>query len=115
MLQEILDKAKYEIERNIKLARSSQIMFKIYENHSSNKKGLGHTKAKTPYNPHNNYIGIPDNRLCTHCGNNGHFKETCMVKIKSNQKNIAYVDKKKHNKPGPSLKGARHPGWTKKI
>lgn len=37
-----------------------------------------------------------------------------MARIKSNQNNVAYVEKKKNDKHGSSLKGARLPGWTKK-
>ncbi|XP_070039917.1 uncharacterized protein [Nicotiana tomentosiformis] len=61
ILQENLDKTNFELENNLKWTRSSQIIIKMHENHSNNKKGLGHTKAKTPYNPHSKYTDIPDN------------------------------------------------------
>lgn len=71
-------------------------MFSIHENYSNNKKGLGHTNIKTPYNLHIRYVDIPDNRLCTHCDNTSHVKEACMDRIKSNQINVAYFEKKKN-------------------
>ncbi|XP_070045492.1 uncharacterized protein [Nicotiana tomentosiformis] len=86
VLQENLDKAKYELERNLKWTKSSHIMFKMHKNHNGNKKSLGHTKAKTPYNPHNKFVNIPDNRL-THYGNNGHIKETYTARFQARLKN----------------------------
>lgn len=74
MLQKNLDKAKFELDKNLKWTSSSQIMFKIHGNHRCNKKGLGHTKVKIPYNPHSKYVDIPNNRFCTHCGNSEHLR-----------------------------------------
>lgn len=37
-----------------------------------------------------------------------------MARIKANQKNIAYVEKRKTDKLGSSLKSTRLPGWAKK-
>lgn len=51
-------------------------MFKLHGNHGSKKKGLGHTKDKTTYNPHRKYVDIPT-IACAHYGNNWHFKKTC--------------------------------------
>lgn len=75
MLQENLDKAKYESERNLKWTRSSHMMFTLHENHSSNKKGLRLAKVKTTYNPYKKYVDIPNNRICTHYGNNGTLRK----------------------------------------
>lgn len=67
----------------------------MHENYNNNKKGLGHTKPKTLYNTHSKYVDIPDNRLYAHYGNSNHFKETYTARIKSNQKNAAYVEKRR--------------------
>lgn len=82
----------------------------MHENHSNNKKVLGHTKVKTPYNPHSKYVDIPDNRLCTQCEKKGRFMETCPFKIKASLNNIAYVEKRKSMKHGPSQKVNKLPG-----
>ncbi|XP_070025804.1 uncharacterized protein [Nicotiana sylvestris] len=42
--------------------------------------GIGFQREKTPYNPHSKYVTIPDNWLCTHYGNNGHFKKNCQAR-----------------------------------
>ncbi|XP_075075485.1 uncharacterized protein LOC142162738 [Nicotiana tabacum] len=50
-------------------------------------------RERTPYNPHNKYVTVPDNWLCTHCETNGHFKENCQARVKSLQKNKAFAEK----------------------
>nr|XP_016459353.1 PREDICTED: uncharacterized protein LOC107782919 [Nicotiana tabacum] len=57
------------------------------------KQVIGFQREKTPYNPHRKYVTIPDNWLCTHCGNTGHFKETCKAKFQSQQKNKVFAKK----------------------
>ncbi|XP_075080411.1 uncharacterized protein LOC142165921 [Nicotiana tabacum] len=65
----------------------------MYFNNSGNRKGIGFQKENTPYNPHNKYVTVPDNWLCTHCGNNGHFKENWQDRVQSVQKNKVFTEK----------------------
>nr|XP_016494451.1 PREDICTED: uncharacterized protein LOC107813678 [Nicotiana tabacum] len=78
-------------------------------------KGIGFQKEKTPYNPHSKYITVPDNWLCTHCGNTGHFKESCKARFQSQQKNNIFAEKvptaKEH---GPSNKKCMMPAITRR-
>ncbi|XP_070006005.1 uncharacterized protein [Nicotiana sylvestris] len=53
--------------------------------------GIGFQGEKTPYNPHSKYVTVPDNWLCTHCENNGHFKENCQARVQSIQKNKVFA------------------------
>ncbi|XP_070002702.1 uncharacterized protein [Nicotiana sylvestris] len=57
------------------------------------KKGIGFQKEKTPYNPHSKYVIVSDNWFCTHCGNNGHFKENCQTRVQSVQKTKCLLKK----------------------
>ncbi|XP_070035308.1 uncharacterized protein [Nicotiana tomentosiformis] len=57
------------------------------------KEGIGFQREKVPYNPHSKYVTVPDNWLCTHCGNNGHFKENCQARVQSVQKNKVFTEK----------------------
>ncbi|XP_070025523.1 uncharacterized protein [Nicotiana sylvestris] len=76
-LQSELEKVRNDLEKSLKWAWSSNVVTTMYLNNSGNKQGIGFQREKTPYNPHNKYVTIPDNWLCIHCGNNGHFKENC--------------------------------------
>ncbi|XP_070014220.1 uncharacterized protein [Nicotiana sylvestris] len=65
----------------------------IYVNSGGNKQGIGFQREKTPYNPHSKYVTVPNNWLCTHCGNNGHFKKNCQARVQSIQKNKVFAEK----------------------
>ncbi|XP_070025962.1 uncharacterized protein [Nicotiana sylvestris] len=72
---------------------SSDVVTTMYLNTSGNRLGIGFQKEKTPYNPHIKYVIVPDNWLCTHCGNNGHFKENFQARVQSVQKNKVFAEK----------------------
>lgn len=48
LIQEKLTKTMYDLERNLKWTKSSEIMFRKHEIHSYNKKRLGHIKGQNP-------------------------------------------------------------------
>ncbi|XP_070047182.1 uncharacterized protein [Nicotiana tomentosiformis] len=52
------------------------------------------------------YVTVPDNWLCTHCGNAGHFKENCKATIQSQQKNKVFVEKETTAKNLGAVKGS---------
>ncbi|XP_070015656.1 uncharacterized protein [Nicotiana sylvestris] len=56
-------------------------------------KGIGFQKEKTLYNPHSKYVTVPDNWLCTHCGNKGRFRENWQARVQSVQKNKVFAEK----------------------
>ncbi|XP_070017888.1 uncharacterized protein [Nicotiana sylvestris] len=85
-LQAELKKVKTDLEKSLKWTWSSDAVAAMYFNNSGNKQGIGFQKEKTPYNPHNKYVTVHDNWLCTHCGNNWNFKENCQAKAQSVQK-----------------------------
>ncbi|XP_019257597.1 PREDICTED: uncharacterized protein LOC109235797 [Nicotiana attenuata] len=86
-LQIELEKVRTDLEKSLKWTWSSDAVTAMYLNNGGNKQGIGFKREKTPYNPHNKYVTIPDNWLCNHYGNNGHFKENCQARFKSVQKN----------------------------
>ncbi|XP_070014925.1 uncharacterized protein [Nicotiana sylvestris] len=91
-LQTELEKVRNDLEKSLKWTWSSDVITAMYLNNSGNKQGIGFQKEKTPYNPHSKYVTVPDNWLCTHCGNNEHFKENCQARVQSAQRNKAFTD-----------------------
>lgn len=85
----------------------------MHENHNNNKNGLGYTKAKTPFNSHRKYVDILTivSALTVEIMD---FKETCPSKIQACLKHVAYVEREKIVKPGPSQKVNKLPRWTEK-
>ncbi|XP_070014607.1 uncharacterized protein [Nicotiana sylvestris] len=86
-LQAELEKVKIDLEKSLKWTWYSNAVTAMYLNNSGNSQGIGFQREKTPYNPHSKYVTVPHNLLCTHCGNNGHFKEYCQARVQSVQKN----------------------------
>ena len=78
-LQAEWEKVKIDLEKFLKWTWSSDAVTAMYFNNSGNMQEIGFQKEKTPYNPYNKYVTVPDNWPCTHCGNNGHFKENCQA------------------------------------
>ncbi|XP_070057327.1 uncharacterized protein [Nicotiana tomentosiformis] len=66
VLHENLAKVNYELSRQSKWHRSSDALVWQNENCSSNKLGIGYGKPVPKYDP--KYVGIFDNKMCTHCG-----------------------------------------------
>ncbi|XP_019267121.1 PREDICTED: uncharacterized protein LOC109244479 [Nicotiana attenuata] len=76
--EEVVRKAQLELESN-----------------GGNRQGIGFPKAKTSYSHHRKYVTMAANRLCTHCGQIGHYMDSCKVKIQSLQKNRVFVEKRR--------------------
>ncbi|XP_075106969.1 uncharacterized protein LOC142179962 [Nicotiana tabacum] len=91
--KEELGRVKSDLEKSIKWTWSSDAITTMYTNNGGNRQGIGFQMEKTPYNPHSKYVIVPDNWLCTHYGNTGHFKETCKAKFQSQQKNKVFAKK----------------------
>ncbi|XP_019248392.1 PREDICTED: uncharacterized protein LOC109227649 [Nicotiana attenuata] len=94
-LQEDLKRVKNNLDKSLKWTRSSDVITSIYRGNGGNRQGIGFPKAKTSYNHHRKYVTVADNRLCTHCGQTGHYKDSCKVKIESLQKNRVFVEKRR--------------------
>ncbi|XP_070015295.1 uncharacterized protein [Nicotiana sylvestris] len=114
-LQEDLKGVKNDLDKSLKWTRSSDVITSMYKSNGRNMQGIGFQKAKTSYNPHSKHVTVANNRLCTHCGQTGHYKDSCKVKIQSLQKNKVFV-KKKHNveEPGPLRGKYMLPAWAKR-
>ncbi|XP_070020576.1 uncharacterized protein [Nicotiana sylvestris] len=78
-LQTNLEKVKNDLEKFLKWTWSSEAITAMYTENGENRQRIGFQREKTPYNPHSKCITVSDNWLCTHCGNNGHFKENCQA------------------------------------
>ncbi|XP_070003029.1 uncharacterized protein [Nicotiana sylvestris] len=110
-LQAELERVKIDLEKSLKWTWSSDAVTAMYFNNSENRQGMRFQKKKTPYNPHNKYVTIPQIWLCTHCGNNGHFKENCQARVQSIQKNKVFTEKVT-TKEGP---GNSEKKWTAMV
>ncbi|XP_070002032.1 uncharacterized protein [Nicotiana sylvestris] len=115
-LQTDLERVKNDLEKSLKWTWSSEAITAMYTNNGGNRQGIGFQREKTPYNPHSKYVTISDNWLCTHCGNNGHFKEKCQAKVQSVQKNKVFAEKVTTKEgPGSTHKRRTLPAWTKRA
>ncbi|XP_070020494.1 uncharacterized protein [Nicotiana sylvestris] len=81
--KEVASEEHIRLENELKAVRTS----------GENRQGIGLQREKTLYNPHIKYVTAPDNWLCTHCGNNGHFKEKFQARVQSIQKNKVFAEK----------------------
>ncbi|XP_070008496.1 intracellular protein transport protein USO1-like [Nicotiana sylvestris] len=91
--KEVASEAHIRLENKLKAVTTSLCVETEKNKHLQTelKRGIGFQREKTPYNPHSKYVTVPDNWLCTHCGNNGHFKENCQAKVQSIQKNKVFA------------------------
>ncbi|XP_070035578.1 uncharacterized protein [Nicotiana tomentosiformis] len=92
-LQEELGRVKSDLKKSLKWTWSYDTITALYTNNGENMQGIGFQREKTPYNPHSKYVAVPDNWLCTHCGDTGHFKENCKATVQSQQKNKVFAEK----------------------
>ncbi|XP_070013281.1 uncharacterized protein [Nicotiana sylvestris] len=60
-LQAEKEKVRNDLEKSLKWTWSSDAVTAMYLNNSGNKQGIGFQREKTPYNPHNKYVTLPDN------------------------------------------------------
>ncbi|XP_070039405.1 uncharacterized protein [Nicotiana tomentosiformis] len=115
-LQEELIRVKSDLEKSLKWTWFSEAITAMYTNNGGNRQGIEFQRGKTPYNPHSKYATVPDNWLCTHCGNTGNFKKTCKAKFQSQQKNKVFAKMIiTVREPGPSYKRSMMPAWTKRT
>ncbi|XP_070011032.1 uncharacterized protein [Nicotiana sylvestris] len=109
-----LERIKNNLEKSLKWTWSSEAITAIYVNKGGNRQGIGFQREKTPYNPQSKYVTVSDNWLCTHCGNNRHFKENCQARVQSFQKNKVFVENVTTKKgPGSTHKKRILPGTVK--
>ncbi|XP_075101915.1 uncharacterized protein LOC142177338 [Nicotiana tabacum] len=99
-LQTKLERVKSDLEKSLKWTWSSEAITAMYVNNGGNRQRIRFQREKTPYNPHIKYVTILHNWLCTHCGNNGHFKENCQAMVQYIQKNKVFA-KNVTTKKGP--------------
>ncbi|XP_070032745.1 uncharacterized protein [Nicotiana tomentosiformis] len=90
---EKLGRVKSDLEKSLKWTWPSDAITAMYTNNGGNRQGIGFQREKIPYNLHSKYVTVPDNWICTHCGNTGHFKENYKTRFQSQQKNIVFAEK----------------------
>ncbi|XP_070008442.1 uncharacterized protein [Nicotiana sylvestris] len=71
------------------------------KHHSSNKRGLGYVTQAPKWDSRSKYLTFPENKIWTHCGKAGHYKNECNAKEKASQKNKVFVQEKN-----------KLPGWV---
>ncbi|XP_070013565.1 uncharacterized protein [Nicotiana sylvestris] len=98
--KEVASETHIKLEHELNDVKTSicDVVTAMYLNNSGNRQRIGFQREKTPYNSHRKDITVPDNWLCTHCGNNGHFKENCQARVQFVQKNKVFTDKVTTNK-----------------
>ncbi|XP_070004396.1 uncharacterized protein [Nicotiana sylvestris] len=115
-LQTDLERVKNDLEKFLKWTWSSEANTFMHTNNGGNRQAIGFQREKTPYNPHNKYVTFYDNWPCTQCGNNEHFKENCLARDQSIQKNNVFAKKMTTKKgPGSTHKKCTLPTWTKRA
>ncbi|XP_070004965.1 uncharacterized protein [Nicotiana sylvestris] len=92
--QEDLGKVKHELDRTCKWNKASDALSWLQEHHSSNKRGLGYGTQAPKWDSRSKYLTFPENKICTHCGKTGHYKNECNAKEKASQKNKVFVQEK---------------------
>ncbi|XP_070019895.1 uncharacterized protein [Nicotiana sylvestris] len=101
VLKEDLGKVKHELDRTCKWNKASDALSWLQEHHSSNKRGLGYGTQAPKWDSRSKYLTLPENKICTHCGKVGHYKNECNAKEKASQKNKVFVQEKN-----------KLPGWV---
>ncbi|XP_070032743.1 uncharacterized protein [Nicotiana tomentosiformis] len=86
-------RVKSDLEKSLKWTWPSDAITAMYTNNGGNRQRIGFQREKIPYNLHSKYVTVPDNWICTHCGNTGHFKENYKTRFQSQQKNIVFAEK----------------------
>ncbi|XP_070026094.1 uncharacterized protein [Nicotiana sylvestris] len=101
VLEEDLGKVKHELDRTCKWNKASDAVSWLQEHHSSYKRGLGYGTQAPKWDSRSKYLTLPENKICTHCGKAGHYKNKCNAKEKASQKNKIFVQEKN-----------KFPGWV---
>ncbi|XP_070004499.1 spindle pole body component 110-like [Nicotiana sylvestris] len=92
--KEIASEEHIRLENELKAVRTRMCVETEKNKHLQTEleRGIGFQREKTPYNPHSKYVTVPENWLCTHCGNNAHFKENYQARVQFTQKNRMVVE-----------------------
>ncbi|XP_070032920.1 uncharacterized protein [Nicotiana tomentosiformis] len=77
----------------------------------SNKSGIGYRKPVPKFDP--KYVGISDNKMCTHCGKVEHFGDTCRALIHAQFRSIFGIAKNVKKEEEPKAKPLVHTKWIK--
>ncbi|XP_070008199.1 uncharacterized protein [Nicotiana sylvestris] len=101
VLKEDLRKVKHELDRTYKWNKASDALSWLQEHRSSNKRGLGYGTQPPKCDSRSKYLTLPENKICTHYGKAGHYKNECNAKEKASQKNKVFVQEKN-----------KLPGWV---
>ncbi|XP_070013569.1 uncharacterized protein [Nicotiana sylvestris] len=94
-VKDVANEAHIRLENELKAVKTSMCVETEKNKHPQTEleRGIGFQREKTPYNPHSKYVTVPDNWLCTHYGNNGHFKENYQARVQFIQKNKVFAKK----------------------
>nr|XP_018631400.1 uncharacterized protein LOC108947676 [Nicotiana tomentosiformis] len=111
VLQENLEKEKYELFSLSKWYRSSDALSWLNENCSTNKSGIGYRKFVLKFDP--KYVEVSDNKMCTHFGKVGHFRDTCPALIHAQFKNTFGLSKNVKKEEEPKVKSLVKSKWIK--
>ncbi|XP_070031643.1 uncharacterized protein [Nicotiana tomentosiformis] len=74
-LHEDLGRVKNDLEKSLKWTWSSDAITVLYKNNGGKRQVIKFQREKTPYNSYSKYVTVPDNWLCTHCGNTGTLRK----------------------------------------
>lgn len=111
VLHENLEKANYEVSRPSKWHRSSDALNWLNKNCSINKSGIGYIKPVPKFDP--KYVGIYDNKMFTHCGRVGYFRDICPALIHAQFRNTFGIAKNVKKEEDPKVNSPVHTKWIK--
>ncbi|XP_070011200.1 spindle pole body component 110-like [Nicotiana sylvestris] len=109
--EEVARKAQLELESELKkiktslvteLEKNRQLQEELKRVKNDLDKSLKWTRSSNVITSMNRSNG--ENRLCIHCGQTGHYKDSCKVKIQSLQKNKVFIEKRSADEEPGTLK-----------
>ena len=68
--------------------RASQALNWLNMHHNRGKKGLGFVTKHTIYPVNTEYVSLPKNIMCFHCGKTGHYRYACLSRMYAMNKNL---------------------------
>jgi hypothetical protein len=90
-LHDQLEQARKEQAENRQWHNSSKALIWLNTHHNHGRKGLGFEKKYTVYPCNRNYVGLPENIVCYHCGKIGHVRYSCLSRKHALERNFGYV------------------------
>jgi len=90
-LLEKLKQIELDLAANRHCNYSSQGLTWLNTHHNHSKKGLGIVAKRTVYPVNRKYLGLPENIICFHRGETGHYRYACPLRKYAIERNLIHV------------------------